>query len=161
MVFSISHIQMWDLNHKEGWKLKNWSLMVVLEKTLESPLDCKEIKPVNSKGNQPWIFIGRTDADVEAPILWPLDAKSWLIGKRPQCWERWRARGEGGGRGWDDWMATLTQLMWVWVNPGRHWRTGKPGMLQSMRSHRVGQDLETEQQASERVCGLSKVLETA
>ena len=108
--------------------------MVVLEKTLESPLDCKEIKPVNSKGNQHWIFIGRTDADVEAPILWPLDAKSWLIGKRPQCWERWRARGEGGGRGGDDWMATLTQWMWVWVNPGRHWRTGKPGMLQSMRS---------------------------
>ena len=73
---------MWELDHKEGWAPKNWRfLTVVLEKTLKSPLDCKEIKPVNPKGNQSWIFIERTDAEAEAPILWPPDAKSWLIGK--------------------------------------------------------------------------------
>ena len=82
--FSSSHVWMWELDHKEGWVPKNWYLQtVVLEKTLESPSVCKEIKPVNIKGNQPWIFIGRTDA--EAPILWPPDAKSWLIGKDPEA----------------------------------------------------------------------------
>ena len=76
---------MWELDHKD-WALKNWcSQTVVLEKTLESPLDCKEIKPINPKGNQPWIFIGRTDADSEAPILWPHDAKKWLTGKDPDA----------------------------------------------------------------------------
>ena len=71
---------MWELDHKEGWELKKWYFSIVVsEKTLESPMDCKEIKPVNPKGNQPWIFIGRTNA--EDPILWPLDVKSWIIGK--------------------------------------------------------------------------------
>ena len=79
---------MWELNHKEGWAPKNWCFQtVVLEKTLESPLDSKEIKPVNPKGNQLWIFIGRTDA--EAPILWPPDAKSWLIEKDPDAGKDW------------------------------------------------------------------------
>ena len=79
--FSSSHVWMWELDHKEGWAPKNWCFWtVVLEKTLESSLDCK-IKPINPKGNQSWIFIGRTDAEAEAPILWPPDAKSWLIGK--------------------------------------------------------------------------------
>ena len=79
--FSSSHVQMWELEHKKVWVPKNWCFQtVVLEKTLESPLDCKEIKPVNPKGNQPWIFIGRTDAEAEAPILWP-PAQSQLIGK--------------------------------------------------------------------------------
>ena len=82
--------------------------IVVLGKTLESPLDSKEIKPDNPKGNQPWIFIGRTDAIAEAPILWPPDAKSWLIRKKPWCWERLKAGGEGENRGWDGWMASLT-----------------------------------------------------
>ena len=84
--FSSSHIWMWELDYKESWVPKNrcfWS--VVLEKTLESPLDCKEIKPVNSKGNQSWIFIGRTDAEAEALILWPPDGKSWFIGKDPDA----------------------------------------------------------------------------
>ena len=86
MVFSSSHVWMWELDHKEGWTPKNWCFWtVVLEKTLESPLDCKEIKPVNSKGNQPWIFIGKTDAEVEAPILWSPDMKSWLINKDPDA----------------------------------------------------------------------------
>ena len=85
---------MWQWVHKEGWALKNWCFWIVmLEKILEGPLDWKEIKPVNPKGNQSWIFIGRTDAEVEAPLLWPPDAESthW---KRPRCWERLKA-GEG------------------------------------------------------------------
>ena len=82
---------MWELDHKEGWVPKNWSFWtVVLEKTLESPLDSKEIKQVNPKGNQLWIFIGRTDAEAEAPILWPTDAKSWLIRKDPDAGKDWR-----------------------------------------------------------------------
>jgi len=80
--FSSSHVWVWELDSKEGWALKNWCFWtVVLENTLESPLDCKEIKPVNSKGNQPWIFTGKTDAEAEAPILWPPDMKNWLTGK--------------------------------------------------------------------------------
>ena len=80
--FSSSHVWMWELDHKEGWVPKNWCFQtVVLEKTLESPLDCKENKPVNPKGNQPWIFIGRTDAEAETPVTWPADAKNWLIRK--------------------------------------------------------------------------------
>ena len=87
MVFPV-HVWMWELDHKEGWALKNWCFWtVVLEKTLESPLECKQIKPVNPKGNQLWIFIGRTDA--EALILWPPDAKSWLIGKDPDAGKDW------------------------------------------------------------------------
>ena len=82
MFFSSSHVWMWELDNKKGWALKNWCLWtVVLEKTLESPLDSKEIRPVNPKENQSWIFIGRADAEAEAPILWPPDAKNWLVGK--------------------------------------------------------------------------------
>ena len=82
---------MWELDHKESWALKNWCFWtVVLEKTLESPLDCKEIQPVNPEGNQSWIFIGRTDAEVEAPILWPPDARNWLTGKDPDAGKDWR-----------------------------------------------------------------------
>ena len=85
-VFSSSHMWMWKLDHKENWGPKNWCFWtVVLEKTLESPLDCKEIKPVHPKGNQSWMFMGRTDAEVETLILWPYDAKSWLIGKDPDA----------------------------------------------------------------------------
>ena len=84
---------MWDLDHKESWALKNWCFWtVVLEKTLESPLDCKEIKPVNPKGNQYWIYIGRTDAEAEAPVLWLPDAKSWLIGKDSDAGRDWGRR---------------------------------------------------------------------
>ena len=116
----------------------------MLEKTPESPLDCKEIKPVNPKGNQTWIFIGRTDAEAEAPILWPPDAKHWLfIKKRPWSWERLKA-GEGDNRGWDGWMASPTQWTWIWASSRSRWWTGKTGVLQSMRSQRVGQDWATE-----------------
>ena len=82
---------MWELDYKESWALKNWCFWtVVLEKTLGSPLDCKEIKPVNPKGKQSWIFIGRTDAEAEAPILWPPEAKNWLFGKDPDAGKNWR-----------------------------------------------------------------------
>ena len=92
--FSSSHILIWELNYKENWAPKNWCFWtVVLEKTLESPLDCKEIKAVNPKGNQSWIFIGRTDAEAEeAPILWPPDAKSWLTGKNLDPGKDWEQK---------------------------------------------------------------------
>jgi len=109
--FSSSHVQMWEVDHKESWVPKNWCFWtVVLEKTLASPSDCKEIKPVNTKGNQFWIFSGRTDADAEAeaPILWPPDVKNWLIGKEPDSGQDWRQEEKGTIRGWDGWMASLT-----------------------------------------------------
>ena len=130
----------------ESWTLKKaerqridafWT--VVLEKTLESPLDCKEIKPVNLKGNQSWIFIGRTDAEAEAPIFWP--SEELIPWKRPWCWERLRAGGEESDRGWDGWMASPTLWTWAGANTGRYWRTGKPGVLQFMGSKRVRHNL--------------------
>ena len=123
--FSSSHVQMWELDHKEGWTPKNWCFQtLMLEKTLENPLDCKEIKPVILKGNQPWIVTGRTDAKDEAQILWPPDAKMTLFTSgsgfsRRWCWERLNTKGERGGRGWDGWIASLTQWAWIWVNFGR------------------------------------------
>ena len=108
--FSSSHVWMWELDHKEGWMLKNrcfWA--VVLEKTLESPLDCKEIKPVNPKRNQPIIYIGRSDAKAEAPILWPHDAKSQLIRTDPDNRKAWRKEEngttEGEMVGWHHWLS--------------------------------------------------------
>ena len=97
MVFPVViHGCMWKLDYKESWALKNWCFWtVVLEKTLESPLDCKEIHPVHPKGNRSWIFIGRTDAKVEAPILWPLDAKNWLIWKYPDAGKDWMKEEKG------------------------------------------------------------------
>ena len=142
--FSSNHVWMWELDHKEGWVPKNWYFqIVVLEKTLESPLDCKGIKPVNPSGNQQWIFFGRTDAEAEAPILWPPDAKSQLIGKNSWCWERLRAGEEGVNRGWDGWMASPTQWTWVWTNSGRWWRARKHRVLQFMGYQRIGHDLVT------------------
>ena len=88
--FSSSHVWMWELDHKESWVPKNWCFWtVVLEKTLQSPLDCKEIKTVNPKGNKSWIFIGITDAEAETPILWPSDLKKWLTGKDPDAGKDW------------------------------------------------------------------------
>ena len=102
--FSSRHVLMWELNHKEGWVLKNWCFQnVVLGTTLDSPLDSKEFKTINPKGNQSWIFIGKTDSGAKAPILWPPDAKSWLIGKNPDAVKD--AGGEGDDRGWDGSMA--------------------------------------------------------
>ena len=113
---------MWELDYKESWAPKNWCFWtVVLQKTLESPLECKEIKPVNPKGNQSWIFIGRTEA--EAPILWPPDMKNWLIGKT-LILGKIKGGGEGDYRGWDGWMASLTQWTWVWASSGTWWWQG-------------------------------------
>ena len=106
--FSSSHVWMWDLDYKESWVLKNWCFWtVVLEKTLASPLDCKEIQPVHPKGNQSWIFIGRTDATAEAPIIWLPDVKNWLIGKDPDAGNDWRQEEKGMKEdemvGWHHW----------------------------------------------------------
>ena len=96
-------------------------------------LDSKEIQPVNPKGNQSWIFIGRTNAEIETPILWPPDVMNWLIWKRPWCWKRVKAGGEGDDRGWDDCILSLTRWTWVWAS-SRSWLwTGKPGVLQTQR----------------------------
>ena len=107
--FSSNHVQMWELDHKEGWTLKNWCFWtVVLEKALESPLDCKEIQPVNPKENQPWIYTGRTDAKADAPIFWPPDAKSLLIGKDPDAGKDWGQEEKGMTEdemvGWHHWL---------------------------------------------------------
>ena len=106
------------------------------------PRDRKEIQPVHPKGNQSWIFTGRTDLEAETPILWPPAAKNWLIWK--WCWEKLKAVGEGDNRGWDGWMASPTPWTWVWVNSGSWWWTGRPGVLQSMGSQRVRHDWATE-----------------
>ena len=117
----------------------------MLEKTLESCLDSKEIKPVNPKGNQPWIFIGKTDAEAEAPTLWSPDVKSWFIGKDFDAGKEW-GQEEKRVTGWNGWMASSTQWIWVWTNSRRWWRTGKPAILLPTGSQRVGHDLATEQQ---------------
>ena len=94
--FSSSHVWIWELDYKESWSPKNWYFQtVVLEKTLNIPLDSKEIQPVHPKGNQSWTFIGRTDPEAETPILWPLDAKNWLIGKDPDAGKDWRWKEKG------------------------------------------------------------------
>ena len=135
---------MWELDYKESWALKNWCFWtVVLEKTLESPLDCKEIQPVHPKGNQSWVFIERTDVEAETPILWLPDAKNWLIGKDPDAGKD-KAGGEGDNRGWDGWMASPTQWRWVWVNSRSWWWIRWPAVLLSMVSWRVGHDWATE-----------------
>jgi len=128
----------------ESWEPKNWCFWtVVLEKTLVNPLDCKEIQPIHPKGDQSWVFIGRTDAEAETPVLWPPHAKSWLIGK-DWCWEGLGAGGEGDDRGCDGWMASPPRCTWIWVNSRSWWWTGRPGVLQLMESQRVGHDWATE-----------------
>ena len=124
--------------------LKNWCFWTaVLEKILESPLDCKEIQPVHSEGDQPWVFFGRTDAKAETPVLWPPHEKSWLIGKTLML-GRMGAGGEGDDRGWDGWMASPTWWTWVWVKSGSWWWTGRPSVLQFMGWQRVRHDWATE-----------------
>ena len=126
------------MDYKESWAPKNWCFWtVVLEKTLESSLDCKEIKPVHPKGNQSWVFIGRTDVEAETPILWQPDVKSWLTGKDLDAGKDWRQEEKGTTEdemvGWhhQHW-SSYHQWTWVWVN-SRSWQwTGRPGMLQSM-----------------------------
>ena len=118
--FSSSHVQMWELDYKESWAPKNWCFQtVLLEKTLESPLDCKEIQPVSPKGNQSWIFIGRTNAEAETPIFWPPDEKNWFIWKDPDAGKDWRQKEKGMTEdemvGWHHWP---TRWTWVWISSG-------------------------------------------
>ena len=133
------------LDYKESLLPNYWCFCtVVLGKTLESPLDCKEIQPVHPKGNQSWIFIGRIDPEDETPILWSPDAKNWLIWKKSWCWERLKVKREGDYRGWDGWIASPTQCTWVWATSGSWWWTVRSGVLQSLGSQRVIHDRATE-----------------
>ena len=130
--FSNNHIWMWKLDYKESWALKNWRFWtVVLEKTIESPMDCKEIQPVHSKWDQSWLFIGQTYCEAETPILWPPDTKRWLISKDPDAGKDWRQEEKGMT---EDEIRSPTQWTWVWVNSWSWWWAGRPGMLQSMGS---------------------------
>ena len=134
--FSNSHVWMWELDNKENLAPKNWCFWtVMLEKTLESPLDCKEIQPVHPKGDQSWVFIGRTDAEAETPILWPLDAKSWLIGKDPDAGKHWRQEEKRmtedemvGWKSvlnihWKDWCWSWNSItLATWCKELTHWK---------------------------------------
>ena len=140
--FSSSHVWMWELDYKESWSPKNWCFWtVVLEKTLESPLDCKEIKPVNPKVNQSWIFIGRTDDEAEGPMLWPLDVKNWLTGKDPDAGKEWR---QEKGMAEDEMVGWYHQQDW-------HEFEQAPGIGDgqgNLACHRVGHDWVTELNSS-------------
>ena len=127
------------------WRADSLEKTLMLGKTLENPLDSKEIKPVNPKGNPPWIFIRRTDAEAEAeaPTLGPPDAKIQFTGKDPDAGKDRRWEEKRGNRGWDSWIASLIQWTWVWANSRKYWRTGKLDALQSMESWRVRHDLVT------------------
>ena len=134
--FSSSHVWMCELDHKESWTPNSWCFWtVVLENTRESPLDSKDIKPVSPKGNQSWTFIGRTDTEPEALILWLPDVKSWPIGKGPDAGKEWRQEEKGST---EDEMVGWHHR--VWENSRSWWWTEKPGVLQSIGLHRVGQD---------------------
>ena len=129
------HVWMWELDYKESWAPKNWCFWtVVLDKTLESPVDCKEIHPVHPEVDQSLVFIGRTDFEAETPILWPPDVKSWLIGKDPDAGLRLRMGGEGTTEdeivGWHHRLKDSGSWWWTW----------RPGVLQSMGLQRVGHD---------------------
>ena len=153
---------MWEFDYKESWAPKNWCFWTVVQRSwrrLENPLDCKEIQPVHPKGDQSWVFIGRTYVEWNSNTL----ATWWeelTHLKRPWCWERLKAGGEGDDRGWDGQMASLTQWTWVWVNSRSQWWTGRLGVLQSMGSQRVRHDWETELNWTTRPPGNSLVCST-
>ena len=127
-----------ELDYRESWALKNWCFWtVVLEKTVESPLDCKEIQPVHPKGDQSWMFIGSSNT----LATWCKELTHW---KRPRCWGRLKAAGEGDDRGWDGQMVSPIQWTWVWVNSGSWWWTGRPGVRQSRGSQRFRDNWATE-----------------
>ena len=144
--FSSSHVWMWVLDHKKAERLRidafellNWCFWIFLEKILESPLDCKEIQPVHPKGDQSWVFIGRTDVEAETLTLATWCEELTHL-KRPWCWERLKAGGEGDNRGSDGRMAPPTWWTWVWASSGDWSRTGKCWVLQSMGLQRFRHD---------------------
>ena len=126
--------EIWTIKKAE-WRIDAFQLWCW---TLESPLDCNEIKPVHPKGDQSWVFIGRSDAEAEAPILWPPDVKRWLVRKDPDAGKDWGQEKKGMAEdemlGWHHWLSRWT---WVWASSGRWWRTGKPGVLQCMGSQKL------------------------
>ena len=141
--FFRSHVWMWELDYKEIWVHKNWCFWtVVLEKTLESPLDSKEIQPVHPKENQSSIVIGSADAEAKAPMFWPPDAKNWFTGKDPDVVKDWRQEEKGMTE--DEMVGRSQQWTWVWGNSGSWLWMGKPSVLQSMGSQRVRHDWATE-----------------
>ena len=130
--FPSSHVWMWELDCKEGWVAKNWCFQtVVLEKTLENPLNSKEIKPANAKGNQYWLFIGRTDAKLKLQYFGHLTQRADSLEKTLMLGKT-EAKRIKDKRKWNGWMTLSEQQTWVWANSGRQWRTGKPGKQQSM-----------------------------
>ena len=140
------HIGLWGLDHKEGrvliidaFELWSWIRLLRVHWTAQ-------IKPVDLKGNQPWIVIGRTDAEAETPVFWSSDANNRFHWKSPWCWERVRTEGKEDIRGWDGWMASLKQWTWTWANFSRWRGTGKPGLLLSIALQRLGNDWAMEQQ---------------
>ena len=136
--FSSGHVWMWELDCEESWALKNWCFWTVaLEKTLESSLDYKEIQLVHPKGDQSWMFIGRTDVEAETPNTLATSCEELTHWKRLWCWEGLEAGEEGNDRGWDGWMASRTRWTWVWVNSGGWLWTGRPGVLRFMGLQRV------------------------
>ena len=142
--FSSSLVWIWELDYKENWAPKNrcfWTVM--LEKTLESPLDCKEIKPLNPKGNQSWIFVGRMMLKLKLQCFGHLMQITESL-ERPWCWWRLNAGGEGEDWGWAGWMASPTRWTWVWASSGSWWWRRKPGVWQFMGLQRVGHDWMTE-----------------
>ena len=157
--FSSSHVWIWELDYKESWALKDWCFWtVVLEKTLESPWDCKEIQLVNPKGNSVlnihwkdrcWSWNSNTLA------TWCKERTHW---ERPWCWGRLKEGGEGDDRGQEGWMASPTQWMWIWVNFGRWWWTGRPGVLWFMGLQRVGHNWATELNWCEELTHLKRLM---